>query len=181
MSVEEPKSTLKLKDGDFEVRDYLALVVAQVTVGGDRNAASTAGFRLLAYYIFGGIEGQRSIETAPVTLAPAADSRIAMTAPVTQSGVSGKWTVQFTVPSQYSVDAPSAQRSACADQAGSTGPNCSPEVLRACSRAEGHAEVLGAGHADLGSAPQAPVWIDRALRCRCSPPAVPPERWACCH
>lgn len=105
MAVEEPKSSLVLKDGAFEVRDYPGLVVAQVTIGGDRNAASNAGFRLLAGYIFGGNSGQKSIAmTAPVAMAPAAGSRIAMTAPVTQSGESGQWTVQFTMPSEYTLD-----------------------------------------------------------------------------
>lgn len=105
MAVEEPKFSLVLKDGAFEVRDYPGLVVAEVTVGGDRAAASNAGFRLLAGYIFGGNSGEKSIAmTAPVALAPASGERIAMTAPVTQSGESGQWTVQFTMPSAYTLD-----------------------------------------------------------------------------
>ena len=105
MAVEEPKFSLVLKDGTFEVRDYPGLVVAEVSVGGDRNAASNAGFRLLAGYIFGGNAGQKSIAmTAPVTQAPAGGSKIAMTAPVTQSGEAGQWTVQFTMPSGYTIE-----------------------------------------------------------------------------
>lgn len=102
MAVEEPKFTLVTADGDFEIRDYPGLVVAEVAVGGDRREATNAGFRLLAGYIFGGNAGKSSIAmTAPVTAAPATGSRIAMTAPVTLAGEAGQWTVQFTMPSQY--------------------------------------------------------------------------------
>lgn len=67
MSVEEPKFKLVSKDGKFEVRDYPELVVAEVHVGGDRRGASSAGFRLLAGYIFGGNTRRESIAmTAPV-------------------------------------------------------------------------------------------------------------------
>ena len=70
MAVEEPRFALVLKDGDFELRDYPELVAAEVTVGGSRNEASSAGFRLLAGYIFGGNAGSRTIAmTAPVTQA----------------------------------------------------------------------------------------------------------------
>lgn len=101
MAVEEPKFTLISKDGAFEVRDYPALVVAEATVKGDRNAASSAGFRILASYIFGANAGKTSIAmTAPVQQTAAGD-RIAMTAPVAISGSADEWVVRFTMPSQY--------------------------------------------------------------------------------
>ena len=40
MATEEPKFTLKSAQGEFEVRDYPALVAAEVTVGGDRKDAA---------------------------------------------------------------------------------------------------------------------------------------------
>ena len=101
MAVEEPKFTLISKDGAFEVRDYPGLVVAEATVKGDRNAASSAGFRILASYIFGANAGKASIAmTAPVQQTAAGD-RIAMTAPVAISGTADEWVVRFTMPSQY--------------------------------------------------------------------------------
>lgn len=110
MAVEEPKYNIVRADGDFEVRDYPDLVVAQVEVGGDRQAASNEGFRILAGYIFGGNAGDSRIAmTAPVSQAPAnaqsraQGSRIAMTAPVTLEGGAGRWTVQFTMPSKYTM------------------------------------------------------------------------------
>ncbi|MEO8461020.1 MAG: heme-binding protein, partial [Dokdonella sp.] len=84
MAVEEPAFKTVLKDGNFEVRDYPALVVAEVTVSGEQKEAASRGFRLLAGYIFGGNKRRQSIAmTAPVAQEPTSE-KIAMTAPVTQ-------------------------------------------------------------------------------------------------
>jgi hypothetical protein len=53
MAVEEPAYRVIESAGDFEVRDYPALVVAEVAVDGTQDSATRAGFRLLAGYIFG--------------------------------------------------------------------------------------------------------------------------------
>ena len=74
MAVEEPAFRTVLQDGAFEIRDYPALVVAEVTVTGGQKEAASKGFRLLAGYIFGGNRGKQSIAmTAPVTEAPAGE------------------------------------------------------------------------------------------------------------
>jgi hypothetical protein len=98
IATEEPAFTVSLAQGDFEVRDYPALIVAEVSVTGDRKAAASAGFRLLAGYIFGGNTAQQNIAmTAPV-MQTAASEKIAMTAPVLQSGSDGKWVIRFIMP-----------------------------------------------------------------------------------
>lgn len=105
MATEEPSFTVAIHEGDFEVRDYPALVMAEVTVSGSRDQASNAGFRLLAGYIFGGNTRRQSIAmTAPVVQQPAKGETIAMTAPVTQSGGDGAWVVRFTMPSTYTLE-----------------------------------------------------------------------------
>ncbi len=108
MATEEPVFTASLKEGAFEVRSYPALVAAQVNVTGTRDEASTAGFKLLAGYIFGGNTRRQSIAmTAPVVQAKAGSETIAMTAPVIQTGVpgqSGAWTVRFIMPAAYTLD-----------------------------------------------------------------------------
>ena len=104
MAVEEPAFRSILHEGAFEVRDYPALVVAEVTVSGDQKEAASKGFRLLAGYIFGGNKRRQSIAmTAPVAQAPTSE-KIAMTAPVTQIRSAGEWVVRFTMPSAYSMD-----------------------------------------------------------------------------
>lgn len=105
MAVETPRYTSVLRDGHFEVRDYPALVVAEVTVEGNQKEAASKGFRLLAGYIFGGNKKRQSIAmTAPVAQ-QAASEKIAMTAPVAQTqGASGTWIVRFTMPSAWTLE-----------------------------------------------------------------------------
>jgi len=104
MDVEEQKDTVVAKDGPFEIRDYPGTVVAEVDVDGDRQAATSVGFRLLAGYIFGGNAGGKNVAmTAPVAQTRTG-VKIAMTAPVSLSGNADNWLVQFTMPSAYSLD-----------------------------------------------------------------------------
>jgi hypothetical protein len=104
MAVEEPAFKTVAKDGDFEIRDYPALVVAEVTVTGDQSAAANNGFRLLAGYIFGGNKKRQAIAmTAPVAQQQAGET-IPMTAPVSQTQADGAWTIRFTMPSAYALD-----------------------------------------------------------------------------
>ena len=104
MAVEEPAFKPVLREGAFELRDYPAVVVAEVTVTGDQKEAASQGFRLLAGYIFGGNKRRQSIAmTAPVAQ-QAASQKIAMTAPVAQMQTStGAWVVRFTMPSAYTL------------------------------------------------------------------------------
>ena len=105
MSTEEPAYVVSVRERDFEVRDYPALIVARVDVTGSRNQASRAGFKLLAGYIFGGNTRRQSIAmTAPVTQSPAARETIAMTAPVIQSGEMESWNVSFVMPGKFTLE-----------------------------------------------------------------------------
>ncbi len=105
MAIEEPAYTATLQQGDLEVRDYPARIAAEVTVTGERSEAVSAGFRLLAAYIFGGNTRNQSIAmTAPVVQAPVAGEKIAMTAPVTQTGQGSAWIIRFGMPSNYTLD-----------------------------------------------------------------------------
>jgi hypothetical protein len=104
MAVETPSYTVVLHEGAFEVRDYPALVVAEVTVQGDQKEAAGNGFRMLAGYIFGGNKQRRRVAmTAPVTQ-QASSEKIAMTAPVEQTQATpGTWVVRFTMPRKWSL------------------------------------------------------------------------------
>ncbi len=92
-NVEQPAYRSVEKDGPIEVRDYPALVVAEVTRRGERWGAVNAGFRPLAGYIF-----------AKERPGP----RIAMTAPVTQArdeaDPGGDWIVRFIMPSEHTLE-----------------------------------------------------------------------------
>ena len=103
MATEEPPFTLVLHEGHFEVRDYAALVVAEVTVTGDQKESAKKGFRVLAGYIFGGNTQRQSIAmTAPVAQRRVGE-KIPMTAPVSQTPRQGAWVVRFTMPRGYSL------------------------------------------------------------------------------
>ena len=105
MATEEPPYTSILTEGSFEIREYPSLIAAEVTVAGERSEAISAGFRLLAGYIFGGNTRKQSIAmTAPVTQTQQGNEKIAMTAPVTQSGNELGWTVRFIMPQGYTLD-----------------------------------------------------------------------------
>lgn len=98
IAAEEPAFSVRLAKGDFQIREYPALVVAEVAVTGDRKAAASSGFRLLAGYIFGANTARQKIAmTAPVMQA-ATGQKIAMTAPVLQSGGDGAWVIRFIMP-----------------------------------------------------------------------------------
>jgi hypothetical protein len=104
MAIEEPKYTVSFQEGAFEIRDYQAAVAAEVTVAGDQQGAASAGFRLLAGYIFGGNTRRQNIDmTAPVAQQPVSE-KIAMTAPVTQTPSEGAWVVRFTMPSSFTLE-----------------------------------------------------------------------------
>jgi hypothetical protein len=92
-AVEEPPHQVIARDGDFEIRDYPALTLAETGVDADRTTAGNQGFRKLAGYIFGGNATKQSIEmTAPVIEAP----RGAM-GDQALGGLKG-WTIRFVMP-----------------------------------------------------------------------------------
>jgi len=105
MATEEPPYTAILTEGSFEIREYPSLIAAEVTIIGERSQAISAGFRLLAGYIFGGNTKKQGIAmTAPVTQTQQGNEKIAMTAPVTQSGDELGWTVRFIMPQGYTLN-----------------------------------------------------------------------------
>ena len=81
----EPRWHSVKQDGAVELRDYDPMIVAEVTTTGERYEAINAGFRILAGYIFGGNKAQ---------------TKIAMTAPVTQEATEDQktWKVRFIMP-----------------------------------------------------------------------------------
>ena len=100
LAIESAKYKVAAHEGSLELRDYPPIVIAVAAVDGTRSHAVNAGFRLLADYIFG---------TNQWT------SRIAMTAPVTQSTRSSgvplmtniehcsSWTISFMMPAGYAM------------------------------------------------------------------------------
>ena len=108
MATEEPKYELIEKSGEFELRQYQPMLIAEVLVDGDMDQASGKGFRLIADYIFGNniteTGSSKKIKmTAPVTIEPISEE-ISMTIPVSLKNISGRWQVSFVMPSKYTID-----------------------------------------------------------------------------
>jgi hypothetical protein len=127
MATEEPKFELIEKAGDFELRRYAPMIVAETWVEGVLSEGSNAGFRLIAGYIFGDntsrgakAGGSEKIAmTVPVTMEPGAQ-KIAMTAPVVTESASAtppspvgsdavpgkdeRWRMHFVMPSRYTME-----------------------------------------------------------------------------
>ena len=106
MSTNEPEFKLTFKDNNYEIREYEPKILAQVTVKGNFNNASSKGFKVLADYIFGNnisIDGNSKIDmTAPV-IAETASKKIEMTAPVIAEGSDSEWLISFVMPKEYSL------------------------------------------------------------------------------
>lgn len=83
-SIEKPRHQVLETDGQFEVREYPELLVAEATVAGSRHYALEKGFSQLADYIFA---RSRNGE------------KVAMTAPVLSSSAGGEdWVTRFVMP-----------------------------------------------------------------------------------
>ena len=104
-SVDEPDYTLLAEDGDYQLRQYDAIIVAEVTHTGERRRALNAGFRRLADYIFAKDRpGQEIAMTSPVIQDQG--EKIAMTSPVMQDGSEGVdgWRTRFVMPAGYTME-----------------------------------------------------------------------------
>jgi hypothetical protein len=108
MAIEEPNYSLIEQSGDFELRVYESMIVAETLVTGAMDEASNAGFRLIAGYIFGKNtsqqgDSQKISMTTPVTMAPVTE-KIAMTSPVNIQAAGDRWRVQFVMPGEYTME-----------------------------------------------------------------------------
>lgn len=110
--VERPKYTVVGHVENIELRRYESYIVAEVTIDDDENSAMTRGFRPLADYIFGANITQDEVEmTSPVLQQSSKSEEIAMTSPVlqsttaaTESAGTAPQTIQFIMPSQYTLE-----------------------------------------------------------------------------
>ncbi len=109
-AIEEPRFETLRQAGNFELRLYAPMIVAETIVRGDLARASNDGFRAIAGYIFGdnvsarGAGSEKVAMTAPVTM-EAASEKIAMTVPVTmEAGATEGYRMHFVMPSAYTLE-----------------------------------------------------------------------------
>ncbi|MFM8315183.1 MAG: SOUL family heme-binding protein [Deltaproteobacteria bacterium] len=111
MAYEEPPFQLIKNIDGIEIRKYSEYLVAEAEVTGDRDESGSAGFKILASYIFGKNEGKHSISmTAPVIQSETLSTETS--GPFFQQPMAGatsqnspqRWKVQFMMPSKYSLE-----------------------------------------------------------------------------
>ena len=93
MASEEPEFLVVNRVGGFEIRNYYPMIIAEVSVGGTMEAASSSGFRMVADFIFGN-------NTSP----SGKSEKIDMTVPVTIFKNGDNWCLHFVMPSKYSLN-----------------------------------------------------------------------------
>jgi len=105
---EEPDYRALISDGDYQIRDYPAVTVAETVVEGPRRDALDRGFRRLADYIFAkSREGEKLEMTVPV-MQDGGDP-MASDPPLFDDDLEGAWRTRFVMPSgRSSGDLPAA-------------------------------------------------------------------------
>jgi hypothetical protein len=107
-NVEEAAYTVVIKDDNFELRDYDAMIIVETTIDDDFENAGNKAFRRLFAYITGdNVANSEIAMTAPVIADPAGTSPgtdIAMTAPVLQEYSQGGWRYAFVLPADLTLE-----------------------------------------------------------------------------
>ena len=96
-STEEPDYRTLQTDGDFTIRDYAAITVAETVVHGPRKQALSDGFQRLADYIFA---KSRTGEQLAMTVPVMQDSGDPMASdpPLFDDMIEGGWRTRFVMP-----------------------------------------------------------------------------------
>jgi hypothetical protein len=104
MAIEEATYSVVERDGEFEIRDYAPLVLAETVVAGSFDRAGNEAFSRLFRYISGDNRSRHKVAmTAPVSQGSAGE-KIAMTAPVEQQPAEDRWVVSFTMPASSTLE-----------------------------------------------------------------------------
>ena len=100
---EEPDFRPLRTEGDFQIRDYPAMTVAETLVSGPRKAALGEGFRIIADYIFAKSRGGEKIDmTVPVT--QDGGDPMASDPPLFDDDLEGAWRTRFVMPAGRTSD-----------------------------------------------------------------------------
>ena len=99
---EEPQFRALESDGDYQVRDYPALTVAETVVQGARRAALDGGHRVLADYLTAKSRGGEPIPMANPVIQDAGDP-MGSDPPMFDDDLEGAWRTRFVMPERRSL------------------------------------------------------------------------------
>jgi DNA gyrase inhibitor GyrI len=96
-STDEPDHRPLESDGDYQIRDYPSMTVAETVVHGGRRDALNDGFRILADYAFAkSREGEKLAMTVPVV--QDGGDPMASDPPLFDDDLEGAWRTRFVMP-----------------------------------------------------------------------------------
>ena len=100
---EEPDFRTLKTDGDFQIRDYPAMTVAETVVQGPRKTALGQGFAIIADYIFAKSRPGETIEMTVPVMQDSGDP-MASDPPLFDDELDGAWRTRFVMPSGRTAD-----------------------------------------------------------------------------
>ncbi len=100
---EEPEFRALKTEGDFQIRDYPSITVAETVVHGARKAALGEGFRIIAGYIFATSRPGEKIDMTVPVMQDAGDP-MASDPPLFDDELEGAWRTRFVMPAGRTAD-----------------------------------------------------------------------------
>jgi DNA gyrase inhibitor GyrI len=100
---EEPDFRPLESDGDYQIRDYPAMTVAETVVDGPRRDALDQGFRILADYLFAKSRDGEKLEMTVPVMQDSGDP-MASDPPLFDDELEGAWRTRFVMPDGRSPD-----------------------------------------------------------------------------
>ena len=95
---EEPDYRALISDGDYQIRDYPTVTVAETVTAGPRRDALDRGFRTLADYIFANSRDGEKLEMTVPVMQDGGDP-MASDPPLFDDDLEGAWRTRFVMPS----------------------------------------------------------------------------------
>jgi DNA gyrase inhibitor GyrI len=94
---EEPDYRALVSEGDYQIRDYPPVTVAETVVEGPRKEALGRGFRILADYIFAKSRGGEKLAMTVPVVQDSGDP-MASDPPLFDDDLEGAWRTRFVMP-----------------------------------------------------------------------------------
>ena len=92
-------------DGDYEIRTYEPIIIAQTTVTGAYSTATRTGYTQLTNYVSGNNLAKQTVSVnAPVTVADGAKApKVELTLPYYEEYIDNTWVVSVAMPEAYTL------------------------------------------------------------------------------
>jgi len=100
---EEALYATLFSDGDYEVRLYESLIIAQAASEGGYLQATRSGYKRLTDYVSGNNLAQQTVDVNPPMLVSGTKPKIELTTPYYEEFLDGVWLTSVALPEQYTL------------------------------------------------------------------------------